>query len=146
MAALLSALFLQPVLDEPTPLRLVALGADVSWELDGLVVARTQDGQAATVLVDQGSHELWVTSQERNDWQAFARPEPVGHEGAAFVAGWSARHEAPADGDGGAGWFAPLALAGLGVALLAFPRWRTRKNGAADSEAEAPEQALPGHG
>jgi hypothetical protein len=124
---LAAALLLQPALAEDGALRLVAVGTGpepVEWTLDGAVVARTADGEAARVNATAGAHELWAASNARGTWRALARPDfaPEGG-GAQPVAAWTAVHEAePGPAAGGHAWLLPVGAAAGSVALLVRPR------------------------
>jgi hypothetical protein len=122
---LAAALLLQPVLAEDGPLRLVAVGTGpepVEWTLDGEVVARTADGEAARIDVAAGPHDLWAASAARGRWRVLARPDPApAGGGAEAVAAWAAVHE-PEPEPGGHAWLLPVGAALGCVALLARPR------------------------
>lgn len=139
-ALVAAALLLQPVLAEDAPLRMAAgeTDADVEWVLDGQTVAVTRPGEAATVNVSAGPHELWVRSDSSRHWQAMARVEPPNATGLAYVPAWTARSQdaAPADEPrphavDASGrdaevpdWALPAGVAGLAAALLLWPRRR----------------------
>jgi hypothetical protein len=153
MMLLAAVLVLQPVLAEDGDLRLVAAGVGddpVVWTLDGVEVARTADREAAVVNVSAGVHELRASSAATGAWHALARPDGLA-DGAAFVPGWSARHE-PEPSPGGADgsrWDRlpplPLALGATALLLLAWPsrlaglrRWRKRARGPSGRRAQGP--------
>ncbi len=128
---LMAMLVVHPVVDEPTDLRMVAVGVDgeVTWTLDGDVVARTTDREAATVHVDAGSHELIARSDTDAAWEIMARPEPRG-EGAAYVPAWTAKHEpTPAQADGLRSWLWLIAAGVAAAALVVVPRVRDARRG-----------------
>lgn len=78
-AAALAILVLSPVLDEPGPLRLVAVGTEaepVEWWLDGVAVANTTDGVSASVQATAGEHTVTARSMARQGWSALVRSEP----------------------------------------------------------------------
>lgn len=154
MMLLAAILVLQPVLAEDGQLRLVAadVGDDVVvWTLDGVEVARTSDREAAVVNVSAGVHELRATSPARGAWHALARPDGSA-QGAAFVPGWSAMHEAEARDPAGHGpqWWGrlpplPLAVGCVALVLLAWPRrlaglqrWRNRARRPSGHRAQGP--------
>lgn len=122
---LAAALLLQPVLAEDGALRLVAVGTGpepVEWTLDGEVVARTADGEAARVNATAGPHELWASSGARGAWRALARPDdPPPGGGVHPVAAWTAVHEAE-EPAGRHAWLLPVGAAAGCAALLARPR------------------------
>lgn len=138
-AALVVVLLLQPVLDEAGPMRLVAADvgdAEVVWSLDGVEVARTHDREAAVVDVAAGSHELRAASTASGGWTALARPDGVG-DGATFVQGWVAVHEATDATTGGLapassgapeqrGWDLPALSLMLGAGALLLAAWPGR--------------------
>jgi hypothetical protein len=147
-AAALAILVLAPVLDEPGPLRLVAVGtgdAVVEWSLDGLPVANTTDGVAATIQAPAGEHTVTARSKATGRWTALVRPDPQG-AGLQSVPAWTATWEGSAPpappppvhamGMGAA------AAGGLAAAWLAVRRRRGRRAatraGAEGSPAHAP--------
>jgi hypothetical protein len=85
-------LVLQPVLDAPEPLRVVATGTGdhpVDWNLDGNLVATTADGEPGRFNASAGFHTLAATTQYNGPWQVLARPDP--HAGGVeYVASWYA--------------------------------------------------------
>lgn len=146
-AAALALLLLAPVLDEPGPLRLVAVGtgdATVEWSLDGLVVANTTDGVAATIEASAGEHTVTARSTAQGRWTALVRPDPTG-AGLQSVPAWTATWE------GGAASAAspPTQAMGLGAAAtgglaavwLAVRRRRGRRAG---TRVEAECEPAPG--
>jgi hypothetical protein len=135
---LFAGLLLNPVLAEDGQLRIVAVGADVEWHLDGAPIAETQDGQPALVEVAAGEHELWAVSDDHGSWQAMVRVEPEPAAGVAYVPAWSARHAVEREDGGLPGWTIPAALAVVG-ALLLLPRRRGREG---DAATQSDEHAL----
>lgn len=127
MIALVAVLLLQPVLAEDGPVRVVASGVggdEVVWTLDGAEVGRTADREALVLDVEAGAHDLRAASAARGTWHALARPDGTA-DGAAFVPGWSATHEAtprPSSGDGPGIPPLPLTLGLAAAVLLAWPR------------------------
>lgn len=130
---LVSLLVLHPVVEEDTPLRLVATGTGdvpVHWILDGDAVAVTADGQAGHVNVSAGEHTVRAETDHDGPWRILVRPSPQG-PGVTYVDGWSAQHT-PAPAPTGstplrdAADPVPLALAALGLALVLVP-WRRPK-------------------
>lgn len=92
---LAAALALFPVVEEETPVRIVAAGVEgheVVWRLDGELVATTEDRQPATLRLAPGAHTLMAESNA-TAWSALARPDPDG-AGARYVEGWVA-HAVP---------------------------------------------------
>lgn len=111
----MAALLLQPVLDEPATLRLVATGTGsevVEWHLDGERVAVTADGEPFTVNASAGPHDLWAVTAHDGSWNALVRPDGV-VPGAHHVHAWTANHA------GAAKDWNPLPLA-LGTLALAM--------------------------
>jgi hypothetical protein len=91
-AAFLAVLLLNPVLEEPSALRMVAVGTGpepVEWLLDGRVVATTLDGEAVTVQAGPGEHEVVARSRAAVRWTALVRSEPLG-PGMSYVPAWTA--------------------------------------------------------
>ena len=113
-AAALALLVLAPVLDEPGPLRLVAVGtgdAIVEWSLDGLPVANTTDGVAATIEASAGEHTVTARSKAQGRWTALVRPDPTG-AGLQSVPAWTATWEGTPPGPAAT----PFHAAGIGAA------------------------------
>lgn len=127
LAVLLSALLLQPVLAEPSTLRVASAGAGAQWRLDGEPVAVTADGEAASFAVSAGRHDLWAVSAEEGSWSAFARLEPETDEGAAFVPAWTAEH-VPAGRGRLPDWTGAAVLAVVAVGLAAWPSRSRRES------------------
>jgi hypothetical protein len=128
-----SVLVLQPALAEDTHLRVVAVGTEedsVQWLLNGTEVAVTRDGEAATIWVTQGTHELRAVSEHRGEWLAMARPEPTNTSGAQYVPAWTARHIPVHHGQSNwqAEWWMPASIAGLAAVLGFYPRRRRTQN------------------
>ena len=120
---LLAALLLHPTLADDGHLRLVAVGTggeDVEWSLDGEVVARTRDGEAARVAAGAGPHDLWATSASEARWRALARPDDAPESGAEVVPAWTAVHELAEPGSRPA-WLLPVGAALGSVAVLVRP-------------------------
>jgi hypothetical protein len=123
-AVLAAVLLLHPVLASDGHLRLVAVGTghdDVAWTLDGREVARTADGQAASIAAPAGEHALWATSAARSEWRALARPDGGGPGGAEQVPAWTAVHSAEAQHAAPA-WMLPVGTLGASLAVLVRPR------------------------
>jgi hypothetical protein len=124
IAGLFAALLLHPALADDGHLRLVAVGTGdepVEWSLDGEVVARTRDGEAARVPASAGPHELWVSSASEARWRALARPDDRSAEGGAeVVPAWTAEHE-PAPEPAGPAWLLPAGAAVGSAAVLVRP-------------------------
>jgi len=117
----LLALLLAVELDEPGPVRLASAGTPtpVVWLQDGREVARTSDGDAATIALPAGRVELWAKNPTRGAWMAVARPEPSG-DGFAYTPAVVA-HAPPQPPAATWTQWAPAAAA-LALALLAVPR------------------------
>lgn len=121
---LAAALLLHPAFAADGHLRLVAVGtgdSGVAWTLDGVEVAHTGDGQAASVPVTAGGHELWATSAASGRWRALARPETANPSGAVSVPAWTAVHE-PEARHGWPPWMLPAGMAVAAVGVLVRPR------------------------
>ena len=124
LAGLAAAILLQPVLADDGDLRLVAVGTggdDVTWSLDGRVVARTRDGEAARVDASAGPHELWASSASEGRWRALARPDGRPSGGAEVVPAWTAENE-PAAAPARPTWLLPAGAAVGSAAVLVRPR------------------------
>lgn len=118
--ALAALLLVQPVLDEPGTLRLVAAGppGPVEWIVDGREAGTTAAREALAVPVAAGAHAVVARTEGTGPWQVTARLDPPG-PGIAYAAAWTA---SSSRGDGpvvipGAG--APLAAAAILLAALA---------------------------
>ena len=124
LAGLLAAVLLHPALADDGHLRLVAVGTGddvVEWSLDGQVVARTRDGEAARVPASAGPHELWASSAAEGRWRALARPDDrPAAGGAEVVPAWTAEHE-PAPSSGRPTWLLPAGAALGSAAVLVRP-------------------------
>ncbi len=122
---LLASLLLQPNLDAPGALRLVAEGtgeAPVEWRIDGALLAVTVSGEAASIYLDAGRHDVWVTSDATGRWRALVRPEPDPRDGASFVPAWTEVHD-PAPGRSPVpALLVPGLLVAAAVGLAAWPR------------------------
>ncbi len=134
---LLAMLVVHPVLDEPQDLRMVAVGVDgasVTWELDGVPIATTQDREAVSVPVSAGPHRLVAHADVEGPWEILARPEPRG-EGAVLVAAWSAKHDGADLGAATPWWTSIWARASSAIIVAAMmvvvPRLRERRQGEA---------------
>lgn len=94
MSALAVVLLLQPVLAEPSEVRLIAAGTGddvVQWTVDGEHVATTKDREAAVVILGAGTHRIEAQSEAPGVWTAVARPvAPPGSAGLTFMPAWSA--------------------------------------------------------
>jgi hypothetical protein len=123
LSGLFATLLLHPALAEDGHLRLVAVGTGdeaVEWSLDGAVVARTGDGEAARVPVLAGPHELWASSASEGRWRALARPDGRPAGGAEAVPAWTAVHE-PVSSPSRPTWVLPVGAALGGAAVLVRP-------------------------
>lgn len=121
MWMLAASLLLQPVLAEDADLRLVATGvgdASVEWHLDGARIAVTRDGEAATVQLDAGAHELWAVTRHDGSWNALARPDPTGVDGFEPVVAWTAEHDASSSAHDALPWL----IGGVAAVVLLAPR------------------------
>ncbi|MFA5943667.1 MAG: hypothetical protein WC876_04280 [Candidatus Thermoplasmatota archaeon] len=121
---LLAALLLHPALADDGHLRLVAVGTGdeaVEWSLDGEVVARTRDGEAARVAASAGPHELWASSASEGRWRVLARPDDRPPAGAELVPAWTAVHE-PLESVDRPSWLLPAGAAVGSAAVLVRPR------------------------
>ncbi len=91
-----ASLLLQPVLAEPTDVRLVATGTGeqpVEWHVDGRRLAVTNDSEPATVRLPAGAHDLWAVTSHDGSWQVLARPDHVPGPGIHEVPAWTAHHQ-----------------------------------------------------
>jgi hypothetical protein len=121
---LAAALLLHPVLAEDGDLRIVAVGTgaeEVTWTMDGNVVATTRDGEAVSVPAGAGPHELWATSPADGAWRALARPDGAVPGGAGAVPAWTAVY-VPQEDKELPTWTWPAAGAAAAVASLVRPR------------------------
>lgn len=146
-AAALALLVLVPVLDQPGPLRLVAVGtgeATVEWSLDGLVVANTTDGVAATIQAPAGEHTITARSTAQGRWTALVRPDPSGaalQSVPAWTATWEGGVATPSPPPGPALGLGAAATGGLAAVWLAVRRRQGRRAG---TRVEA--ECEPAHG
>ena len=131
VAALLAVLVLQPVLAEPGPLRLVAVGTGtetVEWLVDGTVVATTLDGVPAAVNATAGMHTVVARTAYQASWSALVRSEPSG-PGIQYVPAWTAHWDAEENRSDATrpAWLAP-GIAGAAALAAILAGWRLRRN------------------
>jgi hypothetical protein len=120
----MAALLLHPMLPAAGHLRLVAVGSgpdEVTWTLDGREVARTADGEAASVEAGAGEHDLWAASPARGAWRALARPDEGTAGGAQQVVAWTALHPAETH-QAAPTWALPVGAGAVALAVLVRPR------------------------
>lgn len=125
---LLAVLLLQPVLDDPGSIRLVAAGVgdqSVVWHVGDATVGVTSDRQPWYVEVPAGRSFVWVEGPDESSWTALARPDPASG-GATYVpAAWAVhRPEPPPTGQHGprSGVFAVGLVAASAIAAVAARR------------------------
>lgn len=128
LVLLASALLLQPVLDADAELRLAASatdGHDVHWYVDGVLVATTASGGAATVPFHAGTHDVWAITDHGGPWRAIVRPTgPIDGGDVAYVEGWSASHAPEPRPEFSAG---PVVLALVGLTVAGVGRLRPKR-------------------
>jgi hypothetical protein len=120
--AVAALLLVQPVLEEPGTLRLVATGppGPVEWSLDGQEVGATPARQALTVQAAAGPHTVVARTGQTGPWQVVARLDAPG-PGIAYASAWTASSA----GDGPR--VIPGASAAALGAALALAAWAQAK-------------------
>jgi hypothetical protein len=122
MWALASLLLVQPILEEPGTLRLVATGppGPVAWLVDGHEVGSAAARQPLSVQAGAGPHAVVARTERSGPWQVVVRLDQPG-PGIAYTPAWTAT--SPGD--------APRVVPGLSVALvgaaLAAAAWAQSK-------------------
>lgn len=111
MLAVAALLLVQPVLEEPGTLRLVATGppGPVEWIVDGKEVGATPSREALTVPVEAGPHAVVARTAHTGPWQVMVRLDAPG-PGIAYTPAWTASSH----GDG------PRVIPGATAPLLAL--------------------------
>lgn len=128
MMLLAALVVLHPVLAEDQPVRLAASASaeQVTWTIDGEPLGTYPASQAVRVELKAGEHWVKAESPSRAEWTALVRPDPDHGPGASLVQAWSAT--APATPRSGpSSGIVPIALAALGVAILAWPHVPRRR-------------------
>jgi hypothetical protein len=89
--ALAALLLLQPALQEPGAVRLVATGPiqPITWIVDGVEAGTTGQQQAFTVALQAGEHAVVARTAHRGPWQVMARLDTPG-PGIAYTLAWTA--------------------------------------------------------
>lgn len=110
MWVLAGLLLVQPALEQPGSLRLVATGppGQVDWLLDGQEVGHTTARQPLTVAAGAGPHAVVARTGRTGPWQIVVRPDQPG-PGLAYTPAWTA--SSPGDG--------PRVVPGPAASLLA---------------------------
>jgi hypothetical protein len=122
MWALAALLLVQPVLDEPGTLRLVATGppGPVAWVVDGRSVGSSAAREAVSVQVGAGPHAVVASAEHKGPWQVVVRLDQPG-PGIAYTPAWTASSA----GDG------PRVIPGAGApwvaAAVALAAWAQSK-------------------
>lgn len=121
--ALAALLLVQPVLEEPGTLRMVAAGPSgpVDWIVDGREVGATRSREPLALEVGAGPHAVVARTEHRGAWQVVVRLDRPG-PGIAYVPAWSASSPGEPDVRVVAG----PAAAPLGVAF-AIAAWARSK-------------------
>lgn len=111
MWAVAALLLVQPVLEEPGDLRLVATGppGPVEWLVDGQEAGRTAAREALTVAAAAGPHAVVARTAHAGPWQVVVRLDAPG-PGIAYTPAWTA--SSPGEG--------PRPIPGLSAPLLAL--------------------------
>jgi hypothetical protein len=91
MWAVAALLLVQPALEGPGTLRIVATGppGPIAWLVDGEEVGETPARQALAVPLGAGPHAVVARTERTGPWQIVARLETPG-PGIAYASAWTA--------------------------------------------------------
>lgn len=118
--AFAALLLVQPTLEAPGTLRLVATGPqEVTWIVDGREVATTTAREATLVEVPAGPHAVVARTGHQGPWQVVVRLDRPG-PGISYVPAWSAASPGEVQ-------IVPETAAALTAAALVLAAWAQSK-------------------